>query len=396
VIGFRRRVVNIEDLRRIAKRKLPAIAFDFIDGAAEDEVTLRANRRAFEEIAFRPRALVDTVDRPQSTTLLGTEIATPIVLAPTGYTRLASRNAEVEAARAAARAGTIYCLSTMASTSIEEVARAAEGPLWFQLYLWRHREISDSLVRRARDCGYQALVVTTDVPVASKRERDLHNGFVLPPRIRPGRAAEILLHPHWLWDLLTAPPITFTNLSEVGRSRKSHSDFVNRELSNPSASYDDLRRLRDEWQGSLLVKGTMTAEDAELAVASGVDGIVVGNHGGRQLDGLPASIEALPEVVEAVAGRADVLLESGIRRGSDVVKALALGARAVMIGRAYVYGLAAGGEEGAVKALEILSHEIDLCLALLGRKGIADLDESAVVLPASSATSATGLRPAER
>jgi isopentenyl diphosphate isomerase/L-lactate dehydrogenase-like FMN-dependent dehydrogenase len=382
VIGFRRPVVNIEDLRRIARRRLPAIAFEFIDGAAEDEVTLRANRRAFEEIAFRPRALVDTVERPQSTTVLGTEIATPIVLAPTGYTRLASRNGEIEAARAAARMGTIYCLSTMASTSIEEVARAADGPLWFQLYLWRHREITDSLVRRAHDCGYQALVVTTDVPVSSKRERDLHNGFVLPPRVRPGRAAEILLHPRWLWNLLFSPPITFTNLAEVGHGRKSHSEFVNRELSNPSATYDDLRRLREEWPGLLLVKGTMTAEDAELAVSCGVDGIIVGNHGGRQLDGLPGSIQALPEVVEAVGGRAEVLLESGVRRGSDVVKALALGAKAVMIGRAYVYGLAAGGEQGAVQALEILRKEIDLCLALLGRKGIADLDETAVILPA--------------
>jgi isopentenyl diphosphate isomerase/L-lactate dehydrogenase-like FMN-dependent dehydrogenase len=387
MIGFRRPIVGIEDLRRIASRRLPRIAFDFIDGGTEDEVTLRANRRAFEEIAFRPRTLVDVVERPHATTVLGTPVATPILLAPTGYTRLASRHAEVDAARAAGKAGTIYCLSTMASTSIEEVARAATGPLWFQLYLWRNREISDSLVRRARDCGFQALVVTVDVAMASKRERDWRNGFVLPPRIRPGRAAEALLHPRWVWDLVTGPPITFVNLAGAGGSRQSHAQYVNEELSNPRASYDDLRRLREEWSGPLLVKGTMTAEEAELALACGVDGIIVSNHGGRQLDGLPASIEALPEVVEAVGGRCEVLLDSGVRRGSDVVKALALGARAVMIGRPYVWGLAAGGEAGAVRALEILSHELDLCLALLGRKGIGDLDESAVVRPTRRAAS---------
>jgi isopentenyl diphosphate isomerase/L-lactate dehydrogenase-like FMN-dependent dehydrogenase len=369
---------GVEDVRLLAKKRLPQFAFDFIDGGAEDEVTLRANRRAFEGLTFRPRYLQDVTRRDQETSVVGTRLSLPVMLAPTGLTRIASRNAEVDAARAAGREGTVYVLSAMASTSIEDVARAAEGPLWFQLYLWRDRTMVDSLVSRAEKAGYQALVVAVDVPVSSKRERDYRNGFVLPPRIRFGTALDAVRHPRWLWDLLTGPPITFPNVIGEGGGTGAVvlGKYVNEELCNPAQGLDDLRRLRDTWKGPLLVKGTLTVEDAEEAVACGVDGIIVSNHGGRQLDCAPASVTVLPEIVEAVRGRADVLLDSGVRRGSDVVKALALGAKACLIGRPYLYGLAVGGEVGARRVIEILRTEIDLCLALIGSNSVSALNES--------------------
>jgi isopentenyl diphosphate isomerase/L-lactate dehydrogenase-like FMN-dependent dehydrogenase len=369
---------GVEDVRLLARKRLPRLAFDFVDGGAEGEVTLRANRRAFDDLAFRPRYLQDVTGRDQTTSVVGTPLSLPVLLAPTGLTRIASRAAEVDAARAAGREGTVYVLSAMASTSIEEVAGAAEGPLWFQLYLWRDRSLVDSLVSRAQNAGYQALVVTVDVPVSSKRERDYRNGFVLPPRIRLGTALEAVRHPRWVWDLLTGPPITFPNVVGEGGGTGAVvlGKYVNEKLCNPAQGLDDLRRLRERWKGPLLVKGTLTAEDAEDAVACGVDGIIVSNHGGRQLDCAPATITVLPEVVEAVRGRAEVLLDSGVRRGSDVVKALALGASACLIGRPYVYGLAAGGEAGVRRVIEILRTEIDLCLALIGSNSVSALDES--------------------
>ena len=368
---------GVEDVRLLAKKRLPRLAFDFIDGGAEGEVTLRANRQAFDDLTFRPRYLQDVSRRDQETSVVGTRLSLPVMLAPTGLTRIASRNAEVDAARAAGREGTVYVLSAMASTSIEEVARAAEGPLWFQLYLWRDRSMVDSLVSRAEKAGYQALVVAVDVPVSSKRERDYRNGFVLPPRIRFGTALDAVRHPRWLWNLLTGPPITFPNVVGEGGGTGAVvlGKYVNEQLCNPAQGLDDLRRLRDTWSGPLLVKGTLTVEDAEEAVACGVDGIIVSNHGGRQLDCAPASVTVLPEVVEAVRGRADVLLDSGVRRGSDVVKALALGAKACLIGRPYLYGLAVGGEAGARRVIEILRTEVDLCLALIGSNSVSALNE---------------------
>lgn len=371
-------VPSVEDLRVLAKKRLPRLAFDFIDGGAEAEITLRANRAAFDALTFRPRYLQDVTERSQESTVLDTRLSLPVMLAPTGLTRIASRNAEIDAARAAGREGTVYVLSAMASTSIEEVAQAGEGPLWFQLYLWRDQSVVDSLVSRAQRAGYQALVVTVDVPVSSKRERDVRNGFVLPPRIRPGAALEAARHPRWVRDLLTGPPITFLNVLGEGRdgSAVALGKYVNEELSNPGQSLADLRRLRENWKERLLVKGTLTAQDAEEAIACGVDGIIVSNHGGRQLDCAPPSIAVLPEIIEAVQGRAEVLLDSGIRRGSDVVKALALGAKACLIGRPYLYGLAAGGEAGARKVIDILRSEIDLCMALTGCNSLSALNHS--------------------
>jgi isopentenyl diphosphate isomerase/L-lactate dehydrogenase-like FMN-dependent dehydrogenase len=373
-------VRNIEDVRSIARRRLPRIAFDFVEGGAEDEVTLRANRSAFQELALRPRWLQDVAERDQSTTVLGRRVETPVLLAPVGLARIAHRDADVAAARAAVAHGTIYTLSTNSSTSIEEVAARAPGDHWFQLYLWRRPERVEELVRRVQAAGFSAMVVTVDVPVVGRRERDLANGFTLPVRLRPAAALDLARHPRWVRDVLAGPPITFRNFSDasLGANTAEVWKTINAELTNPAATFRDLERFRSTWEGPLLIKGTMTAEDAEQAIECGVDGIVVSNHGGRQIDGVQATVDALPEIVEAARGRAEVLLDGGVRRGTDVVKALALGARAVMVGRAWVYGAAAGGEAGVAKAIALLRTEIDSTLALIGRRSVADVDRSCV------------------
>ena len=380
---------TVEDVRRIARRRLPRLAFDYIDGGADAEQTLRGNVEAFERRTLRPRQLVGVERRDQTTTVLGAPVQTPVLISPTGGSRLAGRGGDIAGARAAGRAGTVFSLSTMSSDSIEEVAGAAPGPLWFQLYLWRRREVSEQLVARAQAAGYRALVVTVDVPVVGNRVRDRHNGFKMPPRIEPGTALDILRHPRWLAQ---APSATrFRNLLDAGVGGDSasgpvaHAQLINDLLSNPGATWADLEWLRERWPGPLAVKGILSAEDAERAVAAGVDGIVVSNHGGRQLDGVSASLDALAEVVDAVGDRAEVLLDGGVRRGTDVVKALALGARACMIGRPWLYGLAAGGEPGVFAVLDILRTEIDRTLALLGRRSITELDGSVIAGPLPAA-----------
>jgi isopentenyl diphosphate isomerase/L-lactate dehydrogenase-like FMN-dependent dehydrogenase len=373
-------IPSVADLRVLAKRRLPRVCFDFIDGGADDEVTLGANERAFAERYFRPRHMTAIAERDLQTVVCGDPVSLPVLLAPVGLTRVASRDAEVESARAAGRVGTVYCFSSMASTTIEEIARAATGPLWFQLYLWRQADVAAALVRRARDCGIRTLVITVDTPVSSKRERDWRNGFTVPLRLSVADKLEVLRHPRWLWGYVTGPPLTLANLADAGRGSQAEvlGKWVNTELCNPAQSYDDLRRLRDSWPGKLLVKGTLTPEDAELAVECGVDGVIVSNHGGRQLDFAQPTIEVLPEIVAAVGGRAEVLLDSGVRRGSDVVKAVALGAKAVLIGRPYLWGLAVAGQAGVERVLDILRMEIDLCLTLTGRGAIHKLDPSLV------------------
>jgi isopentenyl diphosphate isomerase/L-lactate dehydrogenase-like FMN-dependent dehydrogenase len=373
-------VRNTADVRRIARRRIPKVAFDFIEGGAEDEVTLARNEEAYRELALRPRWLQDVSSRDQSTTVFGQRIETPVLLAPVGLARLAHQEAEVAAARAAVSRGTIFTLSSNASMSIERVAEAAPGPHWFQIYLWRRRERNEELLERVRRNGYSALVVTVDVPVVAKRERDLANGFTVPFRPTLGMALDVARRPRWARGLLAGGPITFANYTEFGAGSAPTElwKYVNSDLINPAATYADLRWLRESWEGPLLVKGVLTAEDAEQAIACGVDGLVVSNHGARQTDGVPATIDVLPEIVAATAGRAEILVDSGIRRGSDVVKALALGARAVLIGRPYVYGAAMAGEAGVSRVLEILSDEIDRTLALIGRPTLAHLDPTCV------------------
>jgi L-lactate dehydrogenase (cytochrome) len=300
------------------------------------------------------------------------------MLAPTGFARLAHRIAEVAAARAAAKHGTIFTLTSNSSMSIEQVARDAPGDHWFQLYLWRIRERNVELLERARKGGYSALVVTVDVPVIGKRERDLRNGFTVPLRPRLGTALDVARHPRWIADYARGGQITFANFVEMGKGRRPTELFkyVNTELAHPGATFDDLRWLRETWPGPLLIKGTLTAEEAEEAIGCGVDGIVVSNHGGRQIDGVQASLDALPEVVAAVRGRVEVFLDGGVRRGTDVVKALCLGARAVFVGRPYLYGAAMAGEAGVSRVLDIFEDEVDLTLALVGRRSVAELDRS--------------------
>jgi isopentenyl diphosphate isomerase/L-lactate dehydrogenase-like FMN-dependent dehydrogenase len=344
---------TIEDARIAARRRLPRLAFDFIDGGADEELSLRRNLEAFTRRTLRPRQLVGVADRTLQRTVLGQPLDLPVLIAPTGMSRVAGRGGDVAGARAAQRMGTIFTLSTMSSDSIESVAAAADGPLWFQLYLWRQRDLSEQLIERADSAGYRALVVTVDVPVVGNRVRDLHNGFKMPPRIEPRTALDMLRHPRWLAQAPSA--MAFENILGSGPASPSgpmaHAKLVNSLLSNPAATWDDLRWLREQWRGPLLLKGVLTGEDAERAVAAGVDGIVVSNHGGRQLDG-------------------------GIRRGTDVIKALALGASACLIGRPWLFGLAVGGEQGVLDVLEILRIETDRALALLGRRSLDELDRS--------------------
>ena len=373
-------LLNVEEARRRAKRRLPRVAFDFIDGGSDDEVTLRENRRAFERVQLRPRQLVDVEERDQSVTVFGERLDSPVILAPTGMARIAGGGGDLAGVVGAGRRNTIFTLSTMATHSIEEVASAASGPLWFQLYLVRDRGINDELVARAETAGYKALVVTVDVPVVSVRERDVRNGLTVPPRLRPRTAVDMLRRPRWLRSQL--PLMTFANFHDTGlqspRRAVEHAKWVRETLAHAGATMADLEELRKTWTGPLLVKGTVTAEDALAAVDAGADGIIVSNHGGRQLDGCIPTLEALPEIADAVGDRAEVFLDGGVRRGTDVVKALALGAKACLIGRPWLWGAASGGADGVERILELLHDEIDRALALVGRPSVADIDRGAV------------------
>jgi L-lactate dehydrogenase (cytochrome) len=373
--------INIDDLRRGAMRRLPRAVFDFADGGAEDERTLRANRADFSRLVFRPRVLVDVSRRDQSTTILGQPVSSPLIVAPTGLAGMLHARGEIVAARASAARNVIFTLSTLGACSIEEVADASDGPLWFQLYVMKDREVTRALVERAQQAGYKALCLTVDLPVLGQRERDLRNGATIPPKITVRNVVDVLRRPGWLRGVWFGPAITFQNF--VGSSAALNDSagtlwqYVN-SLNDASVDWDDLAWFRDLWKGPLAVKGIMTGEDARRAVSAGVEAIIVSNHGGRQLDSLPSAIETLPEIVDAVGDRAEVILDGGVRRGSDVVKALALGARACMIGRPMLYGLGAAGQAGVERAIEILQTEIDRTLALVGRPTLADLDRSAV------------------
>jgi L-lactate dehydrogenase (cytochrome) len=374
-------IVNLEDLRAEARRRLPRSVFDFIDGGAETEYTLRRNQEAFERVTFRPRVLVDVSNIDTSTTVMGQRIDLPVILAPTGVCGMATARGEIPAARAAVAAGTVFTLSTMSAVSIEEVAQEAPGPHWFQLYIWKDRGLTKSLLERATAAGYRAMMLTVDTPVLGQRERDMRNGVTIPFKITIGNAIDSVAHAGWLMKMARERKIDLANFEAAlegdGGRIMSLGAFVYSQFDS-SVSWKDLEWLRSLWKGPLALKGVMTGEDARRAADAGIDAVVVSNHGGRQLDGLPATIEVLPEVVDAVAGRAEVILDGGVRRGTDVLKAIALGAKACMIGRPYLYGLAAAGEQGVAQALSILRAEITRALALLGRPTVASLDRSAV------------------
>jgi isopentenyl diphosphate isomerase/L-lactate dehydrogenase-like FMN-dependent dehydrogenase len=360
------RAVNVAEVRAAARRRLPAAVFDTIDGGADDELTLRRNETAFAELTLRPRPLVDVTVRSTRTEVLGRPVSMPVLLAPTGGGRVAHRHAELAVAAAAAAQDTVYVQSTVTSYALEDVAAAAGGRAWYQLYLPVDRSRTAAMVQRVADAGYRALVLTVDTPVFGGRERDRRNGFSLPLRIGARLALGTAAHPAWALDQArgTLP----------GGGRLSVQATQEQIRASPSpVTWADLARVRELWRGPLLVKGVLGPEQCERLLTEGVDGIVVSNHGGRQLDGVPASIEALPAVVAAVAGRAEVYLDGGVRRGTDVLKALALGARAVLIGRPYLYGLAAGGQRGVEKVLELLREELDRAMALTGCTTVADV-----------------------
>ncbi|MFP2905681.1 alpha-hydroxy acid oxidase [Pyxidicoccus sp. 3LFB2] len=377
-------VANIEDLRRRARARLPRFLFEFVEGGADDEVTVRANRDAFGRYAFRARSLVDVSTRDLSTTLLGQRLELPVILGPVGLAGLLAPSGEIHAARAAVRKGALFALSTMSVCTIEEVAAAVPTPGWFQLYIWKDRGITRSLVERARAAGYSALCLTVDVPDMGNRERDVRNGFVVPPRFTLTNALDLLQHLGWVLRMTRSPRVTFGNFEDsralTRRDAVSVAAYTSRQF-DPSVTWADLEWLRGLWPGPLVLKGISCAEDARRAVEHGAQALIVSNHGGRQLDGLPAALDVLPEIVDAVGGRAEVILDGGVRRGSDVVKALALGARACMIGRPYLYGLAADGQAGVELALELIRKELDRTLTLLGCPQLKQLDASYLRVP---------------
>ena len=369
------------DFRAEARRRLPKMVFDFVEGGAEGELTIAANRAAIDRLELAPSYLVDVADRDTSTTVLGRPVSLPLLLAPAGLATLVHREGELAAARAAAAAGTVFAVSTGSGYSLEDIAAAApDGRRWFQLYLWKSPEVVRSLVNRARDAGYEALVLTVDVPVVGKRERDLRNGMSLPPRIRWNSALDTARRLRWLRHLITGPGITFGSLVElgIGDDASAIGAYVDRELADPSRTWDDVVWLRREWDGPLLVKGVLTPADAEAAVRWGADGVIVSNHGGRQLDSAPGAFAALPRIAEAVGHRAEVLVDGGCQRGADVVKARALGARAAMGGRSWFWGLAAGGEAGVARMLEVCRTDVDRTLALTGCRRFDDIGSDIV------------------
>ncbi|NUS51050.1 MAG: alpha-hydroxy-acid oxidizing protein [Nocardioidaceae bacterium] len=364
------RAASVADLRLLARRRAPRAVFDYTDGAAGTELSLTRSRQAFERVELVPRVLQDVSAVDPSTTLLGGPSALPLVFAPTGFTRMMHTEGEPAVARAAARAGIPYALSTMGTTSIERLAEAApESRRWFQLYLWRDRGAGRDFVARARDSGYEALVLTVDTPVPGPRLRDVRNGLTIPPTLTLRSIAEGSVHPAWWFDLLTTEPLEFASLTHSGGTV---ADLVAR-MFDPAATLADVDWLRSTWDGPLVVKGIQTADDARAVVERGADVVVVSNHGGRQLDRAPTPLEVLPSVVDAVGDRAEVYVDGGIMTGSDVVAAVALGARAALVGRAYLYGLMAGGERGVQRTAEILEAELRTTLALLGVCRVADL-----------------------
>ena len=368
---------TVGDAREISKRKLPKMVWDFIDGGADGELAIAANRRSLNEIKLRPKFLTDVSNRDISAKIFGEKADLPFILSPSGMATIAHPQGELAVAKAADRAGAIFCVSTASGYTLEEIASVSNGRLWFQLYLWGNEEVVNSLIDRAGNSGYEALVVTVDVPVVGKRERDLANGMSLPVRIRPKNALNTLRKPKWLLGLLNGPDITFANLAgfAAGDDASSIGEYTDRELVDQTRTWDDLELIRKRWAGPLLVKGVMTPEDAISAVDAGADGIIVSNHGGRQMSFVPGVASIFESVVHAVGHRAEVFLDGGIRRGEDIIKTRAIGATAACGGRPWYWGLAAGGEQGVEKVLSVLAADVDRTLALLGEEKFSNVTE---------------------
>jgi L-lactate dehydrogenase (cytochrome) len=366
--------INIDELRSRARRRLPRIIFEFIDGGSQDESTLRANREDFGKWRFVTRTLTDVTQRDQSITLFGQHYASPLILAPTGLAGLLSRRGELAAARAAAKFEVPYCLSTMATCSIEEVTRETPQPKWFQLYVLRDRGLTKAFIDRAKAANCTALVLTVDTKIQGPRERDMRNGFTVPPRFTAATILDFASHVSWLFDVALGPRIAFKNFEGTGTATDAMSitQFIAGQY-DLSVNWKDVEWFRSVWGGPVLLKGILSPEDAKLAIAHGADGVIVSNHGGRQLEGAMSAVQALPAIADAVGDRIEVVLDGGIRRGADVVRARALGAKACMIGRAWLYGLASEGQSGVERSLEILRDEIDVTLTLLGYPKFSDV-----------------------
>ncbi len=376
------RAGNIAELRELARRRLPSPVFDFLEGGAEDEGTLQRNSSSFDRWDLLPRFLSDVGAIDPSTTVLGQPVSWPVILAPTGTSRFFHTGGERAIARAAAAADTVYTLSTMSTVSMEEVGRLTEAPKWFQVYCFRDRELTLEFFSRAKAAGFTALCVTVDVPVSANRERDRRSGMTIPPRLTARTVGKFATKPAWVRDYLLGEPFVIANVVHKlndgsGRNVSSLAAYVNRQF-DPCITWKDIGWMAERWDGPLIVKGLLHPEDAKLAAAVGARGVVVSNHGGRQLDGASAAIDALPRIADAVGNDLELILDGGIRRGTQVLKALALGAKACMIGRAYLYGLAAGGEAGVGRALKLLKDEVVRDMALAGARTIPEITQNLI------------------
>lgn len=384
--------VNVADFRELARKRLPRMVFDYLEGGAEDELGLMHNRRVFENVRFQPHRLVDVSRRDISTSVLGKRVTAPLVIAPTGLNGIVWPKGDLVLAKAAATFGIPFALSTASTMSIEDVARASGGELWFQLYVV-HRKLAELLVKRALNAGYTTLILTTDVGVNGKRERDLRNGFGLPMKYTLRALLDGVTHPRWSFDLMTHGMPQLANFaSDQVRDAELQAALMSRQM-DASFSFDDLKWLRDQWPHKLLIKGLSRPADAARCIRLGADGVILSNHGGRQLDSAIAPLDTLKETAQRIA--APVLLDSGIRRGSDVVKAVALGAQAVLLGRATLYGLAANGAEGVEAVLEILRDEIDRTLAQIGCPSVSKLNGGYLWPDPSTAIPRAITRPCE-
>jgi isopentenyl diphosphate isomerase/L-lactate dehydrogenase-like FMN-dependent dehydrogenase len=371
------RAISTHDLRRIARRRLPRAVFDAVDGGAGDERTLRANEAAYERLWLRPRALADAKTRDLRTTVLGTPVSMPVMLSPCGFARMCDSQAELAVARAAARAGTVFAVSGASSYPLEEVAAAAPGPQWYQLYMAKARAETDALLDRVEAAGYPVLCVTIDSPVSPTRERDFHNRLTVPLKPSPRLLVEGMSRPAWSLDfLLGGPGASPADTLGLAQARVAYWNLARTVTDMTVVTWDDIVWLRERWKGPLVLKGVQRGDEVPRIADLGVDAVIVSNHGARNLDGTRATVEVLPEVVDAAAGRMEVYLDGGIRRGADVLRALALGARACFVGRPYMFALAAAGEQGVDHVLSIFRAELEKGMALTGCSRLADIDGS--------------------
>ena len=371
----------IEDLRRVAKRKVPKMFYDYADSGSWTETTYRENTTDFQDIKFRQKVLVDMEGRSLATKMIGQDVKMPLAIAPTGFTGMQHADGEILAARAAEKFGVPFSLSTMSICSIEDVAENTSAPFWFQLYVMRDQEFMENLIQRAKAANCSALILTADLQVLGQRHKDIKNGLSAPPKPTLKNWINLATKPEWCMKMLNTERRTFRNIVGHAKSVGDLSSLSSwtAEQFDPRLSWDDVARIKDLWGGKLIIKGIMDPEDAEMAVKSGADALIVSNHGGRQLDSAPSTIKALPDVVSAVGSDIEVWMDSGIRSGQDILKAWALGARGTLIGRAFLYGLGAYGEEGVTRALEILYKEMDISMAFTGHRNLQNVDKNILI-----------------